>query len=156
MAFLAAYFDESGTHDSSPVVVVAGVVSSTKQWLKFDQRWCKALAEEKISVFHMTDFESSEEEFKGWAPEKKRPFIIRLLEIIKKHTRVFFFQAVYKKDFAAALSEFPDIDKSPYNMCCELNALAFSVWAGKSSYRKEYSLFFEKRNVVPHLRFGQV
>jgi len=80
------------------------------------------------------------------AARKKTPFLIQLLEIIKEHTRIFFLQGVYKSDFESVLPEFPGIDKSPYNMCCEMNAFALSNWARKSPHRKEYVLFFEKRD----------
>jgi len=73
MAFLAGYFDESGTHDDSSIVVVAGVVSSTQQWLKFDRKWRNALDAENLSTFHMTDFENRQGQFKDWPLEKKRP-----------------------------------------------------------------------------------
>ncbi len=146
MAKLIAYFDESGTDQGSPVVVVAGIVASAKQWSKFDQKWRKLVKAAGVSAFHMTDFESSYGEFKGWSSDRKKEFIISLIEVIRAHARIFFLQGVKKEDFEAVLPEFPEIEKSPYNFCCELSAIAFDFWAGKSPSRKEYTLVFERGN----------
>jgi hypothetical protein len=43
-----AYFDESGTHDSSAAVGVSGYVASDQQWSNFDKEWKAILADEGL------------------------------------------------------------------------------------------------------------
>jgi Protein of unknown function (DUF3800) len=49
-----AYFDESGTHDGAPRMVVAGYVSTTERWRAFKSAWATFLKEDcgGIEYFH--------------------------------------------------------------------------------------------------------
>jgi hypothetical protein len=59
IAMFRAFFDESGTHKESPVMVIAGYVSKLSLWTQFEREWKEVLSEYNIKVFHMTDFLSS-------------------------------------------------------------------------------------------------
>src|SRR5579871_3544038 len=52
---LEAYFDESGTHDASPVMSVAGYLFSRDQALKLDEAWRICLKEYDIPYFRMSE-----------------------------------------------------------------------------------------------------
>ncbi len=43
MTVLNAYFDDSGTHGSSPIVTVAGFFATASQWFDFDKKWNRVL-----------------------------------------------------------------------------------------------------------------
>jgi hypothetical protein len=34
---LSSYFDESGTHDASPVTIMAGILGNAGQWIRFQK-----------------------------------------------------------------------------------------------------------------------
>jgi hypothetical protein len=36
---VAAYFDESGTHEGAGVMTLAGYVAAEEQWIKFSEEW---------------------------------------------------------------------------------------------------------------------
>ena len=38
-AMLGAFFDDSGTHDGSPVVAMGGLLGTDEQWRTFEERW---------------------------------------------------------------------------------------------------------------------
>jgi hypothetical protein len=42
---LLAYFDDSGTHGNSEIVVMAGFVGTEEQWKIFEKAWSKKLSE---------------------------------------------------------------------------------------------------------------
>lgn len=56
MVLLDAAFDDSGTHDSADLCVVAGYLGSTTQWQRFENRWRDALLTAKIPEFHAEPF----------------------------------------------------------------------------------------------------
>lgn len=52
IAMLAAYFDESGTHDNSLVVSIAGLVGHMRDWHRLEAPWKRNLKTSRIEVFH--------------------------------------------------------------------------------------------------------
>lgn len=71
LLMLAGYFDDSGTHDGSPAVVVAGVIGTQEQWEAFDAK-CAALfarplpGKPAITAFHLIDCQHANNEFEGY------------------------------------------------------------------------------------------
>ena len=43
-----AYFDESGTHDGAPVIVVGGFVATYDRWARIELEWREILASRGI------------------------------------------------------------------------------------------------------------
>ena len=62
---MEAYFDESGTHDSSPVMCVAGYLFSAEQAARLDLEWADVLDRYKLSHFHAADCAHGVGEFKN-------------------------------------------------------------------------------------------
>jgi hypothetical protein len=86
MLTLHAYFDESGTHDDSEAIVVAGYLSTAEQWALFIDEWNEALSEWNLDFFHMVDFANHAEEYAHWTDDQRRFRFARLAAIIKRHT----------------------------------------------------------------------
>src|SRR5207245_2725076 len=68
---LHAYLDDSGTHDSSPICVVAGYFGTEEQWKAFDRKWRKTLDDNGQKEFHANRFwshvrGSGVSEYRGW------------------------------------------------------------------------------------------
>jgi len=55
---LTVYLDDSGTHDRSPAVVVAGYASTQDRWESFENEWRRSHKLYNLTHFHMTDFAS--------------------------------------------------------------------------------------------------
>jgi hypothetical protein len=107
MAIGTAYFDASGKKEL-PVLVVAGFLSPTLVWLRFEKEWKRSLAWYGISALHMKDFAHSTGEFAPWKGEEKlrARFLGDLLRIIKEHVDNSFATAVYMRDYAEIDQEY--------------------------------------------------
>src|ERR1700686_2693669 len=50
-----AYFDESGTHQGSPIMCVAGYLFSPEQCKRFSEEWSAVLKEYGLPYFRMSE-----------------------------------------------------------------------------------------------------
>ena|SRR5437763_810390 len=69
---LSACFDDSGTHTTSPFVVMACVIGSEAQWALFQSDWKARLLQPlpgkpPLRKFHMTDCVNRRGEFQGYS-----------------------------------------------------------------------------------------
>jgi Protein of unknown function (DUF3800) len=125
-----AYMDESGTHDGSPVVAVAGYIASFEQWIRLEDEWTKTLKTFGVATFHMTDFEARQGPFTRWPQERRERFLSRLINIIVDYTIVGFGCAVLREQYECCIPD--DIKlalKHPYYYClhsCLRTLLAFN------------------------------
>jgi hypothetical protein len=77
-----AYFDESGTHEGSAVVTLAGYLSTAERWEVFDAQWKPSLEKYGIEFFHMADFAQRQGQFRNWPEDKRRECLKELHDII--------------------------------------------------------------------------
>jgi len=87
LIMLSGYFDDSGTHGDSAVVVMGGVIGDEDQWKTFERDWAARLlapVETRgcISRFHMHDCELGHEEFEGWSKGERDRTIFNFRQII--------------------------------------------------------------------------
>ncbi len=81
-----AYMDESGTHDGSESVVVAGFISLPPMWVEFSAKWQLALNDFGLDYFHMADFANHVGPYASWNEEERRLRLARLLTIVSENT----------------------------------------------------------------------
>src|SRR6478735_7117293 len=77
MAMLECYFDDSGTHDASPVVTWGGLVGTKDQWEFLDRRWRALLVEPlqgeasppkpSLRQFHLSHCAALDGEFESYS-----------------------------------------------------------------------------------------
>lgn len=86
VAIAEIYFDETGTHDGSPVMGVAGYVFTKSNARKFTQKWNAHLRTQGIPFFHMSDCAPSpgNAHYKGWSPERRDNHERALIRLIKE------------------------------------------------------------------------
>lgn len=68
---LGAFFDDSGTHDGSPVVAMGGLLGTDEQWDYFATAWEKQLVDSvpgkpKLEQFHLSPCRAGREEFRDY------------------------------------------------------------------------------------------
>lgn len=88
LAMMSAYFDDSGTHRGSAVIVTAGLVGTVDQWAALEKAWAVELSapicglKDPIPYFHMTECQASRGHFRGWNRTETDYFCKRLQDII--------------------------------------------------------------------------
>jgi Protein of unknown function (DUF3800) len=69
---LTAYFDDSGTHPTSEIVLWYGLFGNHFQWALFDELWTAKLLEPSpgkspLARFHMAPCQAADGDFRGWS-----------------------------------------------------------------------------------------
>src|SRR3990167_5522845 len=87
---LTAYLDESGTHDGSPVTIMAGMMANVRQWDRFEREFKYAQRKHKFKIFHTKKFKRRDGDFKGWTNER----CLALIADLSKLTQTAFMESV--------------------------------------------------------------
>lgn len=72
---LTAYFDDSGTHAGSHVVVYGGFIARDEVWADLETEWRPLLRHYGLSAFHLAHCEAGDHEFDLW-PRAKRDMVL--------------------------------------------------------------------------------
>ena len=83
MANAHAYFDESGTHDGSPVLCVAGYIIPENARQEFNEKWTETLQRKGLTHFHMVDCAHGNGEFAALSKNDRIYVQTRLIDLIK-------------------------------------------------------------------------
>jgi hypothetical protein len=109
---LIAYFDESGSHSESPILVVAGLISTAKQWRLLSREWNNTLAKYGLDSFHMVDCVHKKPPFDALSKKDNDQLIRDLVRLTRRRCCWRSWTAVV---MAAYWRRFPrDADHMPY------------------------------------------
>lgn len=97
---IVGYFDESGTHDSAPLSLMAGYIGDARQWRNFEKRARKLFARYRVDIFHSIDVKRSDKDFKGWTVDKKIKFLDELAFLCHDALESGFVSIISKDDYA--------------------------------------------------------
>ena len=139
-----AYFDESGTHKNS-AIVVAGYIATDEQWTEFRRNWSDLLQGEGVSHLHRTDLESFQKEFKCWDKSRQIRVIKQAQGIIKLRVNTGFASGLIKVHYDEIIKkELRDEYGKDYYTFCVRDCLRHIVnWAIKYSQNKPIRYVFE-------------
>ena len=84
---LRAYFDDSGTHSNSAVVVIGGLVGTCTEWDQFGERWAAKLrsplaGKPPLEKFHLSACNACDGEFLGYSRAESDAVIHDFRQII--------------------------------------------------------------------------
>ena len=84
---LRAYFDDSGTHADSRVVVTGGLIGTDEQWDRFNEEWAALLKQPvlgttSLSMFHLSACNARVKEFSGYSDAEQDAVTHDFREII--------------------------------------------------------------------------
>lgn len=149
---LSAYFDDSGTHLGSEIVVVGGLLGTEAQWLPFEKAWKAVLAapvegRALLRRFHMTACEAGEDEFVGWSRAERDLVICRFRDVILEHQVARYAMAVARADWDRLIvGQIREMIGDAERYCvssCILHALD---WTQAFTEEREVALIFDDRN----------
>jgi hypothetical protein len=144
MATYSAYFDES-TSETSPIIVVAGVLSTDAQWSLFKSEWKAALLEFGIDVFHMSQFAHSRGEFSQMDEATRQALMEKLLNIIARRAKYGFATVVHQHDFECVFTgEDRKSIGSAYKLSCTVCGIEVGEWAKKNYQIEPVSFYFDR------------
>src|SRR5579863_9828864 len=84
--------DESGSHEGSPVLCLAGYVLNKQQMSDFDREWNEVLSWQELPhvlpYFHMSDCapDPGNGPFRGLTKKQRIQVVARLMAVIKRRT----------------------------------------------------------------------
>jgi hypothetical protein len=122
LAMLVAYFDESGIHDYSKVVSVAGLLGQTRAWSRLEKPWAKNLAVPRIKDlwFHAYECEEGVKQFDGISRPIRESLVAGLTNALLDRGLAFVGGSVFREDWEnCAPPEFKQRFPDPYAFCIE-------------------------------------
>jgi hypothetical protein len=142
---LTVYLDESGTHDSSPSLAVAGYIASAEKWARFDRCWKHFVDEEGISFLHMTDLENRKEQFKNYKDSDKLRVLKRAHFLIGDIGAIGFGSALNRADFREVVMGNAEAFKkigSSYCLCASTVVHQIASWARSTNHQEPIHYVF--------------
>ena len=74
--------DESGTHDPSPVTIMAGAYGTAAQWKDVEARIKELENKRQFSIFNSKDLKSGHGSFKDWSSEQRLELVQDVIAIL--------------------------------------------------------------------------
>jgi hypothetical protein len=144
IALLHAYLDDSGTHDGSEVILLAGLVAPVAVWARIEADWLKVLADEGIKRFHRTECEAADGEFVGWSRPRRDHLYFKLRQtldgVLLRSSHV-----IYRRDWEdIVVGRYPELVPtlgSPYRMVISECIQKTALWADETQPASEKVAF---------------
>ncbi len=154
LAMLRAYFDDSGTHDRSKVVLLAGVFGTEWELTSLQRLWQKHLdqplcgSKPPLKRFHMSDCHDSRGEFEGWTRTETDYFCHQLQTAIIDSGVAAYGMACARKDWDDLVTgDMRAILGDPEGFCVRNCFVKTIEWAKANTFDPEMTFIFDDR---PH------
>lgn len=142
VALSHVYIDESGTHDGSPIMTMAGYLFKSEQAHRFTRDWAKDLRRFNLSCAHMTDCANGNGEYKKLSREERLASEKLLIAHIKRRSVFGFSVSVDPAKYLKLLSDEPDAP-TPYSFCVLGCMTVIRRWIACTGYTGKVAYFFE-------------
>jgi len=137
-----AYFDESGTHDDSPVLCVAGYIFEKGSCVMFDKEWSNVLNKFNLPYFRMSACAHHSEPFNKLTNDQCDQVARNMISIIKKWASKGIAITVEQKIYDKIVPTSPNLG-SAYSCCMHQCLIAVRSWADENRYTGKIAYFFE-------------
>lgn len=135
------YFDESGTHDGSEVLCVAGYIFDSGSAVKLTSQWNSMLAGAGLPYFHMSECAPCGGIYSHLSMPQCDALAREAIGLIRKYMTLGY--AVTVETAHANLIPTGGIYRSPYTFACWQALLNVRNWANEVGYQGDIAYFFE-------------
>jgi hypothetical protein len=149
---LTAYFDDSGTHAQSEIVLVGGICGTEWQLKSLDRMWAKLLErplcgrKRSLRRFHMTECQDSRGEFERWNRAETDHFCYQLGTAIIESGVSAYGIACTRKDWDDLITgDVRAIFGSAEQMCIRNCFVQAIKWAEDTTFDRHMTFVFDNR-----------
>ena len=142
MVLSEVYFDESGTHDGSSMMTMAGYLFKKEQAQRFSRDWAKCLERLGLPAAHMTDCATGNGDFANMSMNQRVLSERLLIENIKHRSVLGFSMAVDPRLYDEIMGPFAAA-QSAYSYLLMLAVASVRHWATTTRYEGRIAYFFE-------------
>lgn len=120
-AVLTAYLDDSGSYPANTYVAIAGAIGPEVEWAHLTIEWQQVIQSKGVRVFHRSDCQALEGEFKGWTASDRDSLVEQLIDLFLAHRQLWGIGAfVSRRDYHEYVPyELRKAVGKPYLMCLE-------------------------------------
>lgn len=123
------YFDESGTHATSPVLLMGGLVGSAEQFTTFGRHLDRIRDHYAFDVFHAVDMKGGRKDFQAWTSEKQIALAVDFDHLITSTLTAAGVSCIDKKEYNTHYLNDPQFSAVPkdsaYGLCFRMCLIAF-------------------------------
>ncbi len=141
MALVEAYFDESGTHEGSPFLCVAGYVFEKEKAVALDVQWRKMLKKYGLPHFHMSECAQNKGVYKHLSKQDCDLAAREAIVLIKAYAERGIALSLAKN--AWELIPKDGIFSSAYSFMCWQVSNGIKKWANETGFDGRVACFFE-------------
>ena len=147
---LRAYFDETGIHQGSPLVMITGIVAPESFYEPFENDWSTALIKWGISDFHASRCFRREKQFEPFEEWQRNSMFCDFARVIAKHLPTVV-NSTSKTVVWDATSQFiREIFVRPYGMCFEHVVQQLIQWSHEQGSQESIALVFADQVEYQH------
>lgn len=143
VAFLEAYFDESGSHTGAPILCVAGYLFEKEKCRQLDLEWGEVLHGFQLPYFHMVDCAHGNPPFEHLNLQERIQCETLMIGLIKKYMIHGFSVTIDEAQYDAWRTDQYPLFGSAYSWCCWMSLLGVESWAEKNNFDGKIAYFFE-------------
>ena len=141
-----AFFDESGSHDGSPILCVAGYVFRKNEAIKLGHEWRKVLRWKKLPYFHMVDCAHGNGPFANLTKDERISVQTKLIEVIKRYAIQGIAITVNPVEYERCAKRLPykrGLYDNAYAFCAQVIMTGVSVFIERNPRIGKMAYFFE-------------
>jgi len=149
---ITAYFDDSGTHEQSDIVLVAGIFGTEGRMEGLDRNWKRHLdsplcgRKDPISRFHAHDCYQSLGEFTGWTRTETDYFRHQLRTVIIESDVAAYGIACSREDYDELVSDdYRAILGTPEGFCINQCFVRSLGWVQANTFDPQMTMVFDNR-----------
>lgn len=141
---MEAYFDESGTHEGSPVMSIAGYIFEKDQCDRLKDSWAATLTQYQLPYFRMSECANGTGGFAALSMADRVACERSMINHIKTRMTLGFAVSMSQAEFSKmAPPHFINVFGDAYVACTVLAMASVGYWARKSGYTGDVAYFFE-------------